>query len=168
MSTIVPEPTDTQDETCTCGCPEAAHIGEIGCPCGLPDEPPCTPAPGIDATVVLAGLLAGHRLTHRRPSLPGPGEAWTCGCGIFRVNDDAVTAHDAHVAGELAAFVGAVVAAEREWFRSALTSDLGDLLDVEWLRENWWVKHVVAAHLDGPSTSTERPTFHGDRPGGDA
>jgi hypothetical protein len=26
---------------CRCGCPEYAHIGEIGCSCGLPDEPPC-------------------------------------------------------------------------------------------------------------------------------
>jgi SLOG family YspA-like protein len=26
---------------CRCGCPADMHIGEIGCPCGLPDEPPC-------------------------------------------------------------------------------------------------------------------------------
>jgi hypothetical protein len=28
---------------CACGCPPDMHVGEIGCPCGLPDEPPCTP-----------------------------------------------------------------------------------------------------------------------------
>lgn len=29
--------------TCPCGCSRDQHIGEIGCPCGLPDEPPCSP-----------------------------------------------------------------------------------------------------------------------------
>jgi hypothetical protein len=28
---------------CPCGCSASAHIGAIGCPCGLPDEPPCSP-----------------------------------------------------------------------------------------------------------------------------
>ena len=28
---------------CPCGCPTEAHIGEIGCACGLPGEPPCAP-----------------------------------------------------------------------------------------------------------------------------
>lgn len=28
---------------CRCGCPADAHVGEIGCPCGLPGEPPCSP-----------------------------------------------------------------------------------------------------------------------------
>lgn len=26
---------------CSCGCSRDMHVGEIGCPCGLPDEPPC-------------------------------------------------------------------------------------------------------------------------------
>lgn len=26
---------------CPCGCPRDSHIGEIGCPCALPGEPPC-------------------------------------------------------------------------------------------------------------------------------
>src|SRR5690606_19736523 len=30
--------------TCRCGCLSEVHVGEIGCACGLPDEPPCTPA----------------------------------------------------------------------------------------------------------------------------
>lgn len=31
---------------CPCGCDPDMHIGDIGCPCGLPDEPPCaTPTP---------------------------------------------------------------------------------------------------------------------------
>lgn len=28
-------------EACPCGCPRDMHIDQIGCPCGLPDEPPC-------------------------------------------------------------------------------------------------------------------------------
>lgn len=30
---------------CPCGCPAEMHVGEIGCPHGLPDEPPCAPSP---------------------------------------------------------------------------------------------------------------------------
>lgn len=26
---------------CACGCSPEMHVGEIGCPCGLPDERPC-------------------------------------------------------------------------------------------------------------------------------
>lgn len=29
---------------CPCGCSADMHIGEIGCPCALPGEPPCTPS----------------------------------------------------------------------------------------------------------------------------
>jgi hypothetical protein len=36
---------DEAGRMCPCGCPENMHIGEIGCPCALPDEPPCNPAP---------------------------------------------------------------------------------------------------------------------------
>lgn len=27
---------------CSCGCSRAVHIGEIGCPCGLPDDAHCS------------------------------------------------------------------------------------------------------------------------------
>ena len=34
-------------EECPCGCPADMHIGEIGCPCALPGDPPCaTRVPG--------------------------------------------------------------------------------------------------------------------------
>jgi hypothetical protein len=29
---------------CSCGCLPAMHVGEIGCPCALPGEPPCVPS----------------------------------------------------------------------------------------------------------------------------
>lgn len=28
---------------CVCGCPLDAHVGDVGCPCGPPGEPPCDP-----------------------------------------------------------------------------------------------------------------------------
>lgn len=57
-----------------------------------------------DCTAVT--VLAAHRLTHKRPAMPGPGEAWTCGCGIFRVSPVAQDAHDHHVATHLAGLAG--------------------------------------------------------------
>lgn len=46
----------------------------------------------------IAALLAEHRLMHSRPAMPGPGEAWHCSCGIFRVTDSARIGQATHVA----------------------------------------------------------------------
>ena len=37
---------------CPCGCPAEMHIGEIGCPCALPGEPPCNPTTESDRATV--------------------------------------------------------------------------------------------------------------------
>lgn len=33
--------------TCRCGCPPSMHVGEIGCPCALPGDPPCVTPPEV-------------------------------------------------------------------------------------------------------------------------
>jgi hypothetical protein len=55
-----------------------------------------------DIQARVEAVLSEHRLNHRRPAIPGPGEAWTCTCGIFHVHPEALAAHDAHVAAALA------------------------------------------------------------------
>lgn len=58
----------------------------------MPADP--TPTP-------LTDVLAAHRLSHTRPAMPGPGQVWTCTCGIFRVSENAQQAHDLHLAEEI-------------------------------------------------------------------
>lgn len=124
-----------KERRCLCGCPRDMHIGEVGCPCGLPDEPPCSPADNastgtdVEALDAVAQWEFDHGHARDMPKVYIEGRwRYQCRCGFTSTRH---ADHDAHRYAELGRILAAHDAATADRARRETAEGIAAAIEAD-------------------------------------